>query len=223
MIRLKHSTCCFNKGAVLILCLLLLAALSMLALAAASDQILQARITVNTITSSNIEASSDAGLSWGESWLFGLGGKLIPDNCETACGRSEVIKTDGFYPLGSDISGDWWSKNAYSAGIDPVTGATLNSELAQLHAGSSWIVEEIYQSSLQLADVPPTDIGYYRILTRGRADPGSMFSITESIVARPWGDDSWQNAFPDQPGSVGFCQNINVQIPCGRLAWRKVR
>jgi Tfp pilus assembly protein PilX len=211
------------KGAVLILCLLMLTALSVLGLAAASDHILQARIAGNAVGSSEMEVSADAGLLWGESWLFGFQGLQMPDSCQTACQKSDLIKAEGFYDFDSVYDNEWWEANAYPVGFDPVSGMVLSNELALHHAKSHWLIEEVHHLPKQVIDDGVTDIGYYRILARGTSDTSTVYSLTESIIARPWGDVSLQDNFPSNPTSTEFCDEISAQTPCGRLAWRKVR
>jgi hypothetical protein len=70
-------------------------------------------------------------------------------------------------------------------------------------------------------------VGYYRILGRGTVGHPASVAVTESIVARPWGEGFAPAAFPANPDAPEFCQQLEVaegeQLPCGLQAWRQRR
>ena len=47
--------------------------------------------------------------------------------------------------------------------------------------------------------------------------------VSESIIARPWGEAVSELAFPPAGSLSGFCAAITDEIPCGQLAWRQRR
>ena len=57
---------------------MLLVAVTLLGLAAASDYLLQERMSNNLAGGAHAERSANAALGWGEAWLMGPAGKLAP-------------------------------------------------------------------------------------------------------------------------------------------------
>ena len=70
-------------------------------------------------------------------------------------------------------------------------------------------------------------VGYYRILARGTGMHPTSISVTESIVARPWGGDYLLSQYPPVSGPDTFCvqfePDLEAQLDCGQLAWRQRR
>ena len=209
-------------GAALLLCLLLLTALTMLGLAAASDAYLQDRMAGNLEHAGRSKRIAESSLSWAEDWLFSLDGSQRPVACSDNCRTADVIRMTGVYPPAPEYANvQWWRDNAFAAGHDPVSDELL----AVAFPGDSgfWIIEEVRFESAPEPDRERPDIAYYRIISRGADRRDRNVIVTESIVARPWGDPGWSDALPQMPGHTSLCRRHDIAGPCGRLAWRQRR
>jgi Tfp pilus assembly protein PilX len=212
-----------ESGAVLLLCLLLLTSLALLGLAAATDQVLQAKMSSNLVDGANAGQSVDSTLKWGQDWLFGLNGNNRPVACNSNCLPSDIVRPEGAF--GDDFAyrdPDWWVQNAHAMGRDPVTKDWLLESPEAESERNYWLIEELHvepePSGLSLA----TEITYYRLTARASSPNNSTFTISESIVARPWGDASLTDALPKPTNDPGICFSLASEVPCGRLAWRQI-
>ena len=213
-----------TKGAVLVLCLLMLSALTLLGLSAASDRVLQDRMSSNLLEGSHAGSSAHTALKWGEQWLFSLDGTTRPAACSGACTGTQVIRSKGALSEDAEHKDlNWWQANANPTGKDPVTGATLDEGLAEQNTGSYWLIEELQTQPVLVSDSKATEIGYYQVIARGVASQGSAFSVVQSIIARPWGDESLNDMLPRPPDQPGICRTEAKEIPCGRAAWRALQ
>jgi len=222
---MSHLTAC--QGAVLLICLLMLAALTLLGLAAASDHTLQDRMSNNLVEAALAGQSSNTALSWGEQWLLSRPGSERPAACTDNCTQGDIIRAKGGHgPFPENQNLNWWQLNAHPTGKDPLTGAIVDPSMAGQGAHAYWLIEEVHVSSDTQAEDTTVETAYYRILARGTGrDPAtgsSRFAISQSIIARPWGDDAWTDAFPQSSQVNSFCSVENMAAPCGRLAWRQL-
>lgn len=211
----------FSQGAVLMLCLLLLTSLSMLGLAAASDYLLQSNMTGNLVDQQRTNQSASSAMEWGENWLFGLPGTIRKPACSTDCTASQVIREHARYSAGigqRDLG--WWQLNAYRAGTDPLTGASLDDFASSPQGGGYWLIEEVYLQD-ETVDEQVTETAFYRVLARSLEQDDGSYSVSESIIARPWGNESLTEPFPAIQNQVSLCSALDPVSPCGRLAWRK--
>lgn len=213
-----------DQGAVLLLCLLLLSSLTILGLAAATDHVLQKRMSGNHLESSMANHSAESTLKWGRDWLFGLNGATSPSACSSACGPMDVIRSEGFYgEVIEHQDTDWWKQNAFPFGKDPVTGVLMDEFTDNETERNYWLIEEVQVESSSSGLSLATEIAYYRISARSSPGNNEMFTVTQSIVARPWGDEVLSNSFPKPSGETGICFAFAHEIPCGRLAWRRLQ
>jgi len=204
-------------GTALPLALLLLTALSLLAIVAAADGLLQLRMSDNHTAAAATRAAAESALLWGEDWLMSLDGANRPEPCEQDCADGAVIRAIGQYPVDPELqAGSWWLANGLADGQDPASGEQLAPRASPGH----WIVEELFY---QPSDETHPALSYYRVLARADGAAGGPPAVMESILARPWGEAGWRNAFPDAPGTATFCRSQTVPGPCGRLAWQQRR
>jgi Tfp pilus assembly protein PilX len=215
-----HAKPSVQRAAALLLCLVLLTALTLLGLAAASDQRLQIRISGNMARAAEARIAAEEALSWAEAWLLSLPGGERPVACRADCAAGQVIQAGASLPAGPERTDpQWWTDRGHQAGQDPVDGEILDPRLASLQA--AWVISEIAVPA-EYTDGLEVELGYYRVIARGVGVSGREPAIVESIMARPWGDDTWSDALPPYPGQTGLCQRYELE-PCGRLAWRRLR
>ncbi len=155
---------------------------------------------------------------------MGLQGDSRPSACADDCTATDVIRAGGTYgpaPQHRDLN--WWQSNAFTVGTNPEFGTTLDVYLANIISSSFWIIEEIHIDNTKEADSGITETAYYKLLARGSSRQSPGYSITESIIARPWGDAVLTNGFPAPDSTAGFCYLDTVITPCGRQAWQQVQ
>jgi len=210
--------------------LLLLAAISLLALVGTSGMILQRHMASNFKHNSTAFQNADLARSEGLAWLFSRANFERESNCLADCLLPIAIHPTSEIPV--DIEHQslaWWRLNAIEAGSDPATGLTSSPIGLDGSVAPLWIIEELRFQPLELA--PPLEategVGYYRIYGRGSGGDTQSVAVTESIVARPWGENITPVEFPPTESSDDFCSQLeeiaNPLLHCGPMAWRQRR
>lgn len=203
-----------QSGAALIMCLLLLSALCLLGLSAASEHHMQVRMSENLDSGLARRFEAQHALDWAEAWLLGLPGAERPLVCQAECSPPDIIRQEGaFGPAPEHQDLDWWRHNGHAAGYLP------GNEPSGF-GGPWYLIEQVHLESSTDPEPLQPETAYYRILARGSSASGSQNSVIEAVLARPWGHESLSNGFPPTPGTASFCMTEPVKPPCGRVAWR---
>jgi Tfp pilus assembly protein PilX len=211
-----------TRGAALLMCLLLLTALSLLGLAAATDARLQQRMAGNSESARESRRRAESALAWAEAWLFSRDGSQAPENCEPPCGAGDVIwSSAGHFPRPEHRPTSWWLEYAHLAGTDPADGRLVDHRLAASHG--RWLVEELHRETAVPDDGVPATVAYYRLTARAAGPRESVVTVVESILARPWGNEHWTAALPAGSSVQALCRSFEPDLSCGRLAWRRLR
>ena len=218
------------RGMALITGLLLLAAISLLALVGAAGMILQRHMASNFKHNSTAFQNADLASSEGQAWLFSRPNFERESNCVADCLLPIAIHPTSEIPL--DIEHQslaWWQLNAVEAGTDPATGLAASPIQVDGSEAPLWIIEELHFQPVELA--APLEsvqgVGYYRIFGRGSGGDARSVAVTESIVARPWGEGIVPSEYPQTENDVHFCRQLDEftqPLPdCGSMAWRQRR
>lgn len=208
-----------QRGAALVLGLLLLALLSLLVTNAWSQNRWQQRIATHEIGEARAEAAARSALRWAEDWLMSLPGDAPALPCTGAC-TDTVIFSAGSLPLPLESLGErWWLDHAHADGIDPVTGRQLAQRRGVGAVAGRWIIEEAHFDAAEARGVGSPATSYYRIVARAVRVPQGTPVVLEAIVARPWGELTWVDGLP--AGAARFCRGATAPTPCGRLSWRR--
>lgn len=208
-----------QRGATLLLGMLLLALFSLAVTNAFSDNQWQLRLGNNQSAEQRALSAATSALEWAEQWLMGLPGELRPPTCTLPCNSGVVIIAEGSGPARPEQRGEiWWLDNAFHDGMEPLSGTLLEPRQVPGSPGGRWLIEEVhFTPGDPLTGEPPTS--YFRILARAPRAPRGAPVVLESIVARPWGMTDWQD---DLPGNgPGFCRLAVSPEHCGRLAWQR--
>lgn len=207
-----------QRGAALLLCLLLLIALSLLAVSSASDSRVQVRMAANLAADEQAFRAAQSALAWGEQWLFSLDGETRVPPCGGDCDATTPVRSADSYPPWPEHQPEaWWLDEGRADGFDPVTGARLADRGPGDGPAGRWIVEEIH---FEPAGGGRPDTSYYRLIARAAPIGSGSPVVLESIIARPWGDHAWRNAFPAATEPL-FCIALTVPAHCGRMAWQR--
>lgn len=212
-----------NRGIALLMGLVLLAALSLLALMATSGMLLQQRMSANYGERSVALAHATRAAAAALSWLYSRTDFEREADCVMDCQLPFAIHAPGRLPRNPEFeSAAWWQSNAQAAGVHPLSGEPL---AAPEPDPPRWVMEEIGYLPLDASAAGPSAAGiaYYRVLARGHgASPGSI-AVTESIVARPWQGEFEPLPYPPDSPRAGFCLQFSGELPCGTQAWRQRR
>jgi Tfp pilus assembly protein PilX len=211
------------RGVALIMGLLLLAALTLLAVMSANGMVLQRRMAANFEDRALALENADLAAAAARAWLDSRADVEREAGCQAGCLLPAAIHGVGELPPNPEFeSADWWRSTAVLTGTHPESGDSLGTA----HYGGSpsyWIVEEIHFEPFAdpIEDPAVAGIGYYRLFGRGSGNhPGSV-AVTESIVARPWQGEYQPADFPTPASSGAFCRQFDPNVPCGTLAWRQ--
>jgi len=212
------------RGIALLMGLVLLAALSLLAVMAANGMLLQRRMSANFSAGSQALAQATRGLEEARAWLNSRADFEREADCSDDCLLPAAVYRPGELPRNPEFEGvAWWQSHGIATGHHPETGEPLTAGESEARP-SRWIIEELHYApapSAAAGDI--AGIGYYRILARATGgSPGSL-AVTESIVARPWGGEYGPAPFPADRPSSAFCRQFDPAISCGTLAWRRRR
>lgn len=202
------------NGMALLTGLVLMAAISLLALVATSSMLLQTRMAANFRDIRQARWASVAAVLRGEAFVLGLEPNQRLPGCLTQCFTApldEVIHHSPELPAFPENQDNaWWQD----------WGIAANG------ARSRYLVEEIhYETSASLLAQPAAPaldgIGYYRVLGRGSGKGSASVAVSEAIVARPWPLQplTGQEVVPNAP----YCDAFSPWYDCGRVSWRQRR
>lgn len=210
-----------SRGIALLMGLVLLAAVSLLAVMAANGMLLQRRMSANFGAGSRALARATRSLEAARAWLNSRADFEREAGCIHACTLPVAIYSPGQLPRNPEFeSADWWQTHGIASGHHPETGEPLTAGQPEA-TPPRWIIEELrYEPAAAGATATPAGVGYYRILARATGgSPGSL-AVTESIIARPWGGDVEPTPYPADGPVTAFCRQFDPAIPCGTMAWR---
>jgi len=178
--------------------LVLLAAISLLALIAASGTLLQRNMAGNFQENSLALQNASVAAAYAKAWL---NSRLVSEResgCFDDCVLPVGIRNAGELPPWPEFeNAAWWRANALAAGYNPETAETaitpdVGAEPAR------WIIEEIhYEASGDTRGENMAEgVAYYRILGRGTGLTTRSVAVMEAIVARPWEGDFEAGLYP---------------------------
>lgn len=207
----------------LVVGLVLLAALSLLALTSGRGMALQHRMAGNA--DENMQALHNATMaaSAARAWLESRADVEREPGCLTDCLLPVAIRNAGELPPRPELeSAAWWRANAFEAGTDPQSGEDLGYRPGGAEP-ARWMIEEIlYQpADRDDPDTPVGGVGYYRVLARGSGRRASSVAVSESILARPWEGEYEPAPYPPLDPPAAFCGQFDASVACGKLAWRQ--
>lgn len=208
-----------QRGATLLLGMILLAAFSLAVTNAFSDNQWQLRLSKNQSSEQRAAQAASSALEWAEAWLMSLPGESRAAVCTTTCDVDDIILGAGLGPAQPEqLRESWWLQHGFSDGFEPLSGVMLATRQLNGSPAGRWLVEEVHYSPEDPVTGDPA-ISYFRVLARAPRAPQGTPVLLESIIARPWGESVWSDALPGN--GVRFCQNSGRPDHCGRLAWQR--
>lgn len=211
------------RGVALVSGLVLLAAVSLLALTAAGGMTLQRRQAANFQDRVRAEADADLAQAAALAWLYGRPETERQSGCVTGCFLPPAIRPPGGFPADAEFLGEgWWIENATRAPDHPLSGEP-NGYAGVAASDARWLLAEIHYEPLDAESHGVAGVGYYRVLTRATGRQPGTVAVTEAIVARPWDPAVAPLAYPPSQSLATFCAPFESSVPCGVLAWRTRR
>ncbi len=214
-----------NRGIALFAGLVLLAAVSLLALSAASGTVLQRNMSINFEENALALQNASIAASYAVAWLNSRAVGERQSGCQTGCLLPIGIHNPGELPARPEFeSAQWWRDNAYVTGYNVQTAETLATPDAGAEP-ARWMLEEIHYSVTgDSRDVNRAEgLGYYRVLSRGTGRNAQSVAVIELIAARPWDGDFQAGPYPPTDPGTAFCRQFENRYDCGRLSWRQRR
>ena len=210
------------KGIALITGLLILAAISLIAVTVAGSMTLQRKQAANYRDKAIAMTNAELAESWAMAWLFSRADVERQPSCKQDCVLPLGIHLPGELPESlENRAATWWSSTAMTAGGNPGSGEADASP----DSNSYWLMEELHFVDItESSEISgPDGIGFYRVYSFGAGSHPRSAVVTESIVARPWQADLAPLGFPPSKPLNSFCRQFAPEISCGTVAWRQLR
>lgn len=210
------------KGIALVTGLLILAAISLIAVTAAGSMTLQRKQAANYHDKAIAMTNAELAESWAKAWLFSRADVERQPSCKQDCVLPLGIHLPGELPDSLESrAATWWSSTGMTAGGDPGSGEAG----AGPDSNSYWLMEELHfvETTGNSEASGPGAIGFYRIFSFGAGNHPRSAVVTESIVARPWHADLTPLGFPPAEPLNSFCRQFAPETSCGTVAWRQLR
>lgn len=214
-----------QRGIALLASLVLLAAVSLLALSASSGMILQRNMTSNYQENSLALRNASIASEYAIAWLNSRPVIERESGCASGCLLPSGIRAPGELPVQPEFeSAAWWRSNAFESGYDPEKAETIITP-DQGAEPARWLIEEIHYllTGDARANLRAESVAYYRILSRGTGRNNRSVAVTETITARPWEGDFDAGTYPPEGPANSFCRQFESRYDCGALSWRQRR
>lgn len=211
-----------QKGVALVTGLLILAAVSLIAITAAGSMTLQRKQAANYQDKSVAMANAELAGSWAKAWLYSRLDIDRQPSCTQNCLLPVAVHLPGELPEGlENHSLQWWRDMAVDAGRNPASG----EQHLEARTGSFWAMEEIHFLEHEETDElsNPSGVGFYRVYSYGAGKHPRSTVVTESIVARPWQGAYSPLDFPPGQPLATFCRQFPPELACGTVAWRQLK
>ena len=217
-----------QQGIALLAGVILLTAISLLALVATNSMILQRHMAGNFSEGQRARQAAAFATLHAKRLVFGIAHGTRFTACLQDCFPdpwAHIIRQPSYFPIFPEYeTTSWWQSEALEAGPD-TAGA---DEYSWDFAGETprFLIEEVFfddqASALSQANAPTLDgIGYYRILGRAVGRGTAQVAVSEAIVARPW--LSSNASVTADPNGTDYCALFSPWYDCGLLAWRQRR
>jgi Tfp pilus assembly protein PilX len=213
------------RGIALLMGLVLLAAISLLAVMAVNGMLLQRRMSGNFSVGSAALADATRATVAAQAWLNSRADIERETGCLDTCLLPVAIRGPGELPPHPEFeSMAWWRAHATAVGTHPATNEPLRPGATDAEP-PRWVIEELHYVPITAPATEPLieGIGYYRIFARGGGRGPASLAVTESIVARPWEGQIEPLPYPPDEPPGTFCRQFDAALPCGVQAWRQRR
>lgn len=174
-----------QRGAVLMVGLVLLMALVILGVAASQSAIIQERLAGNFRDTSLAFESAEAGTRWSSAWLQSLGKTSLsrPFPCSSGCDNDSPVWEVGVYPTDPAPTDETWD-DARQYGIDPSNDEEVAGGIPLVHDQPAFIMEQQIFLRDDLAGDPQKGVAFYRVTGKGTGQRQASAAIVRAVVAK---------------------------------------
>lgn len=182
-----------QRGAVLVISLLILVVVTLIALAGSESTIFQEKMAHNLRETNTAFQSAESGLREAELWINTLEEAPTPlsaATCTSACDLSHDVWAEN-QPAGGNLAwqnASWWSSNGRRYGVDYSGGsATENRSIDDVNQQPRYVIELSNWTSDSLVvggTHPPPVVNYYTVTTMGTGATDTAMAILESTFVK---------------------------------------
>jgi Tfp pilus assembly protein PilX len=214
-----------SRGVALVTGLVMLAAISILAITATGGMTLQHHQAANFQDRLRARSAAEAATWAALAWLYSRPDSDRQAGCSTSCFLPDAVHTPGALPPQPEFRpASWWSDHGITATAHPVSGEPVSFERT-LARNARWVLQEIH---FEFVDPNANSnaiegLAYYRVLSRGTGRQVDTAVVTETLVARPWHGAFEPLAYPPEQALRSFCTQFGAELPCGMQSWRILR
>jgi type IV pilus assembly protein PilX len=172
-----------QRGAALIMGLLVLVIMILLALTATSSTLMQNRMAGNFRDASLAFQASEGANRWAMAWLLSLDELHRPFACAGSCGTSSRVWLIGEYPY-EPTHDDFATARSY--GMDPTNDTAVSpaQSIPMVPVQPQFIMEEIYFERDDLAGPPQLGVAYYRVTSLGHSVTENSHAILSAVMGK---------------------------------------
>lgn len=174
-----------QKGAVLLVGLVLFVMLALLGISYAQSAVMQEKLAGNFKDFSMAFQSAEAGTRWPSAWLQSLGGNNLgrPFPCMTGCDTSNRVLGAGNLPSRPTPGDSFW-QSAWSFGTDPSNNQDLGATLPVVAAQPQFVIEQQFFRRDDLAGDPQKGVAFYRATSLGTGLRKNSDAVVRSVLAK---------------------------------------
>jgi len=174
-----------QRGAVLLVGLMVLVVLALLGVAYSQVAVIQERLAGNFKDLSLAFQASESSSRWGMSWLQSLGGEVLsrPFPCNADCDESTPVREAGFYPAHPGPKNEYWD-SAGVYGIRPIDGEDMSYAVALVHEQPKYVMEQQFFMRDDLAGDPQKGVAFYRVTAKGIGARPNSDAIVTAVIAK---------------------------------------
>ncbi len=180
--RLNRSS---QRGAVLIIGLLLLLVLIILGVAASQSSIIQVKLAGNFRDLNKAFESAEAGNRWPSAWLLSRGRTALsrPFPCVDQCDETSRVWQQGIYPSSPSPKDEIWT-SARAFGIDPTDDSDAEVRVPQVKSQPKFIIEQQQFLRDDLAGSPQKGVAFYRVTAASEGTRGDSNAVVRAVIAK---------------------------------------
>lgn len=174
-----------QRGAALIMGLLVLMVMILLVITATNSTLMQNRMAGNFRDVSLGFQASEAASRWSMSWLLSLDELARPFPCASACNSTSRVWHAGQYPGEPSHKDSFWA-TARSYGIDPSDDSAVSpaQSIPLVIAQPRFIMEQVYFARDDLAGPPQVGVAYYRVSSLGYAATSTSHAVLAAVMGK---------------------------------------
>ena len=183
--ELGHALPSRQRGAVLVVGLIVLLVLLLLGLSYAQSGLMQGRMAGNMKDLSVAFQSSEAGLRWPAAWLQSLGGNTLsrPFPCVGECDASAKVLALGNVSSRPQPKDDFWEISK-AFGVNPADNSDMGHSVPMVAAQPRFTIEQQYFRRDDLAGNPQLGVAYYRVTAMGKGKRSGSDSVVRAVLAK---------------------------------------